>query len=374
MPYKSQQLKRVGECLYRNGNKIYFALIKVAGKQIKRTLKTDDLSIARRRLSELRAKAQRLRGSGGRNMRFEELADVWLESIKPRLKPKSYDRRRVSIVGLTPFFKGTTVKSVNYENIDEWQRRRGAIVSARSHNIELETLKMLLRYACERGLLLDNYAEKFKRRKQSKNKPQIPTREEFLKLMAALRAAPKAVASGAADMVEFLAYSGARVGEAREVRICDIDFENRTLLITGGELGTKNQEQRVIPLFPALRDLFARMFKAKPSRNPNSKLFPIKSPRGAMTNACERMGLQDFTVHSLRHFFVSNAIECGINFKVIADWIGHSDGGVLVARTYGHLRSEFSAEMAERMSLGFEVSESNTHAQKSEVQKISPQK
>ena len=29
MAYKSQQLKRVGECLYRNGNKIYFALIKI---------------------------------------------------------------------------------------------------------------------------------------------------------------------------------------------------------------------------------------------------------------------------------------------------------------------------------------------------------
>src|SRR6266480_3999443 len=172
MAYKSQQLKRVGECLYRNGNKIYFALIKIAGKQIKRSLKTDDLSIAKRRLSELRAKAQRLHGSGGHNMRFEELADVWLESIKSRLKPKSWDRRRVAIVGLTPFFRGTTVKSISYKNIDDWQRRRGANLSARSHNIELETLRMLLRYACERGILLDNYAEGYKRRKQSKKVPR----------------------------------------------------------------------------------------------------------------------------------------------------------------------------------------------------------
>jgi len=37
---KSQQLNRVGECLYRNGRKTYFALIKVSGKQIKRSLKT----------------------------------------------------------------------------------------------------------------------------------------------------------------------------------------------------------------------------------------------------------------------------------------------------------------------------------------------
>src|SRR5438093_9727665 len=97
---KSQQLKRVGECLYRNGNKIYFALIKVSGKQIKRSLKTDDLTIAKRRLTELRGKAERLHGKENRNIRFEELAENWLESIKPSLKPKSHARRRVALIGL----------------------------------------------------------------------------------------------------------------------------------------------------------------------------------------------------------------------------------------------------------------------------------
>src|SRR5438874_12857682 len=102
---KSQQLKRVGECLYRNGRKIYFALIKVSGKQIKRSLKTDDLAIAKRRLAELRSKAERLHGKENRNIRFEELAANWLESIRASLKPKSWDRRRVASVGLTPFCK-----------------------------------------------------------------------------------------------------------------------------------------------------------------------------------------------------------------------------------------------------------------------------
>src|SRR5260370_27090999 len=117
MAYKSQHLKRVGECLYRAGNKTYFALIKVAGKQIKRTLKTDDLAIAKRRLSELRGKAQRMHGSGNRNIRFEELADLWLEVIKTGLKPASWDRRRVAIVGLCPFFKGMPVKSLRHADI-----------------------------------------------------------------------------------------------------------------------------------------------------------------------------------------------------------------------------------------------------------------
>jgi integrase len=351
MANKSQEFKRVGECLYRNQIKTYFALIKVAGKQIKRSLKTDDLPLAKRRLAELRAKTNRLHGSGSRNVRFEEFADNWLESIKSDMKPKSWDRRRVALVGLRPFFKGALMKSVGYSQIDEWRRRRGCNLSPRSHNIELETLKIVFRSACDRGILLDNYADKFRRRKQTNKTPQIPSRQDFLKLVAGLRAAPKAVASGAADMVEFLAYSGMRVGEAREVRLRDINVEKRTLLITGGELGTKNLEDRTIPLFPDLRDLLGRMFEGKIPVLSNSKLFDLQSPRGAIRNACERMGLQEFTVHSLRHFFASNAIESGINFKVIAAWLGHNDGGVLVAKTYGHLRSEFSAEMAERMAI-----------------------
>src|SRR5260370_42514262 len=139
---KSQQLKRVGECLYRNGRRTYFALIKVSGTQIKRSLKTDDLAIAKRKLSELRSNAERLHGKENRNIRFEELTANWLESIKANLKPKSWDRRRVAIVGLTPFFKGMLMRSIGYREIDEWLCRGGSRISSRSHNIELERLSL----------------------------------------------------------------------------------------------------------------------------------------------------------------------------------------------------------------------------------------
>ena len=39
----------------------------------------------------------------------------------------------------------------------------------------------------------------------------------------------------------------------------------------------------------------------------------------------------------LEALLVSNAIEKGI-VQTIANWIGHKDGGLLVAKTYGHLR------------------------------------
>ncbi|MEO8352066.1 MAG: site-specific integrase [Chthoniobacteraceae bacterium] len=347
---KSQDFKKAAECLYRNGNRVYFARVKVNGKQIRRSLDTTDLAIAKRRLVEFRAKAERLEGDENRNIRFEELADEWLASIKSGLKPKSYDRRRVALVGLTPFFRGMAVKSIGFAEIDAWKRKRGATVSARSHNIELESLKLIFRYACDRGIVLDNPAESFKRRKQPKSMIDLPSRDEFRALVKSLRDAPFAVASGAATMVEFLAYSGMRVGEAREVLFRDVNLSLGSVLITGGELGTKNHQERVIPLFPNLRNLLVRVIEQHPDAGSDARIFEIASPRGAMKLACKRAGLKQFSVHSLRHFFASNAIESGINFKVISEWLGHSDGGILVAKTYGHLRAEYSAAMAEKMS------------------------
>jgi integrase len=349
---KSQALKRVGECLYRNGHGTYFALIKVGGKQIKRSLKTSDLSVAKRRLGEFRGRAARLHGKEKRNILFDELASAWLTSIKPGLKAKSWDRRRVAVVGLTPFFKGMPVRCIGFEEIDEWRQRRGSKLSARTHNIERETLKLILKYAVDRGILLDNHAEKFERRTEPKPIVRFPTQRGFNTLMLALNSAPKAVASGAAAMVEFLAYSGMRVGEAREVKFRDIDFSalpKGSVLITGGSIGTKNHEQRVIPLFPNLRKVVERLLQKANGNTSDSKIFGIQSPRGAMNNAFQRISVEPFSVHALRHYFVSNAIECGINFQVISEWVGHRDGGKLVAKRYGHLRPEFSASMAERM-------------------------
>ena len=46
-----------------------------------------------------------------------------------------------------------------------------------------------------------------------------------------------------------------------------------------------------------------------------------------------------------------------MDFKAIAGWLGHKDGGVLAAKTYGHLRNEHSAAMAQRMT--FDASEAS---------------
>jgi site-specific recombinase XerD len=83
---------------------------------------------------------------------------------------------------------------------------------------------------------------------------------------------------------------------------------------------------------------------------PDDTVLKTLSAIVAIRNACRRLDCPKFHHHAMRHFFCSNAIEAGVDFKTIAGWLGHKDGGVLVATTYGHLRQEHSDAMAKRMT------------------------
>nr|WP_281398155.1 site-specific integrase [Ruficoccus amylovorans] len=202
------------------------------------------------------------------------------------------------------------------------------------------------------GLILDNPARQIDRRKIAKPQIIIPTREQYRLLLQTMREDnPRAVRTAkGAFLVECLACSGMRVGEATAMRWGDIDFQRELFTVTGGQAGTKNGDVRVVPLFPGFKDFLKRLKKAVGGRPAASDLLiGIDSAKQALQSACAKAELPHFTHHSMRHYFVSNAIEAGIDFKTIAAWVGHKDGGLLVAKTYGHLRDTHSAEMAKLM-------------------------
>ena len=217
--------------------------------------------------------------------------------------------------------------------------------------MEADTLRLILNYCRDDlRLILDHPAEKLQKRKAPKHKAVIPTKEQFLSLVQEMRSpASQNKSQIAADLTEFMAYSGCRLAEATQVRWQDVDFERDVLLITGGDKGTKNHEQREIPLFAPLKRVFMKL-KGNEGVPRGERIFKIDSAKKAISNACHRAELPHFTHHHFRHFFCSNAIEAGVDFKTIAEWLGHKDGGVLAAKTYGHLRAEHSTAMAKKIT------------------------
>ena len=52
----------------------------------------------------------------------------------------------------------------------------------------------------------------------------------------------------------------------------------------------------------------------------------------------------------MRHHFASYCVMSGIDFKTVAQWLGHRDGGFLVCKTYSHLSASHTREQAQRLS------------------------
>jgi integrase len=340
----------VAQNLYRlESSGRYYALFKRGGKQIRKSLKTTDAALARRRLAELGSKVARLNQTkGASKVTFDGLAKRWLDNHRVHLKEKSISRLDTCLKGLKPYFGHVQIRNVSAPHCEAWLTKRGGAISASSYKHERRVLITVLDFAMRDGLLLDNPARSaVPVRKIPKSKIVIPTRDQFTTLVETIRQADVR-AQAAGNLVELLGYSGMRLGEAVNLTWGDIDWDRCSFTVTGGERGTKNLEVRVVPLFPAMRELLERI-RGIGTPAPTDCIIPIDNAKRAIITACQKAKLSAFMHHSLRHYFCSNAIEAGIDFKVIAGWLGHKDGGYLVAKTYGHLRDAHSFEMAKRM-------------------------
>ena len=350
---------RVAENLYRrepSGG--YYARWKTTGKTNWKALHTEDRKLAERRLADFLRGVENLRPQDNPHIGFDALAAQWLDTRRHTIKPSTAARVRGTIKALTPFFAGVTVRNVSRRHCQAWLRERGERIAAQTFAHELDTMRGVFAYAVKIGLRLDNPAADIQRKPIRSKRPTVPTRDQFRRLVAAIRESDgredsQAKAKDGADLVELLAYSGCRLDEARNLKWRDVDGERDVFTITGGERGTKNHEPRTVPMNDALRRLFERL-RADNTPPPDAFIVKTKSARKCIDTATRRLGLPHLTHHALRHFFATTAIESGGDIPTVARMLGHKDGGALLMKIYGHLRQEHAFAVAKRISFGTE--------------------
>ncbi|MDB6017732.1 MAG: hypothetical protein JWR19_2221 [Pedosphaera sp.] len=135
--------------------------------------------------------------------------------------------------------------------------------------------------------------------------------------------------------------------------------------------GGESAEDRRVPFHAALEDhllaMHARsdpannwMFPGRDATKPisrfNKQLDRVKSELReaweAKASAAEREKFQWFdyvTFQWFRHYFISHCVMAGIDYKTIAVWVSHRDGGVLIGRLYGHLDPTHGQKMAGKL-------------------------
>jgi len=212
-------------------------------------------------------------------------------------------------------------------------------------------LRHVLNVAIEAGVIYANPAAALKRATIRAKEIALPSNAKFNLMLEAMRRGRSRDSRNCADFAAGLAFTGCRLGEAREIAWRDVDFEAREVVVRGDPVtGTKNWDLRRIPLIPDARSLFQRMRSERADESLNAKVFLVGECQKALDRACKKVGTDRITHHDLRHLFATRCIESGVDIPTVSRWLEHKDGGVLAMKTYGHLRREYSIAQAQRVT------------------------
>lgn len=344
---KLGKYSRVADHLYRYSvTKKYYAVIKVAGKTKWIPLNTTDREIAGRNLKAEIAKLKHTDPQKSK-MTLEALLSLYEQSIQGLAGHTQATRKSILKVFKSTWTHGfdIPISAVTAGHLQLWLSQHQARLKNSSYNEYLRFLRHLFTIAINHKIIAESPVNSFKQLRVEKPVRQTPAWEEFLKLVADIRNKKfNADASDSADLVEFMGRAGVGTAECANLMGEHIDFTNGRITL----YRKKTDVGYVVPIYPQVKGLLEQMNEAGKIQR-GQPVFKVKNPKKALDAACKRLKFPNYSSRALRRCFITRAVEMGIDFKTIAAWQGHQDGGVLIAKTYSHLRTEHSDKMAAKM-------------------------
>lgn len=376
--------------LYRHKGESYYGRFKIAGKKKWVALRTTVFTTAKLRLTDEAKKIAELRASGvtadAANLTFANLIKTYLErvdadsGISTKTKQGRHDGVN-RVLKTWPKFASLSPARLAPAAVAGWSHRlrsnaefsrpgaktvhRG--FSADAVNKAVDTVIRLLDLAVERGAILRNPLKNLPpgiriKHEIRADKPVLPSTSQMQKLLIELEAPPSltpglpanfakpliAERLDVGDFARFLAYSGARLGEAAAMTWDRV--REHTLIIPGTK--TESSREREIPQIEAMKSLLQRIRERRALENRECKgpIFRVRECQKSVDRACKTLGIARITHHDFRHYFATVCIESGVDIPTVSRWLGHADGGALAMKTYGHLRQEHSLAQAAKVS------------------------
>ena len=348
---------KVPNLLQYVGSGTYYARVKLRGKTIRRSLDTDVFTTAKLKLLDF-LKEERKQVATVAPLTFAEAQRLYEQQLDndPAVKPQSRQYRRWCIRKLElswPGLKALRLDEIKPDVCREWAAKLSEEIACHYYNNTIATLRLIIDAGCKEhrhrgGVPLENPANVLSRVRITQKELKLPEREQFRELVANVARQSGGWGPRAADMIQFLAYSGMRAfSEAPWVIWEDLDWQRKEIIVRGNpETGTKNSEIRRIPMIPDMEALLTRL---KEGSSGSGAILEVHKCQGALTRACAKLGIPRITHHDLRHLFATRCIESGVDIPTVSRWLGHKDGGALAMRVYGHLRNQHSREMAKKV-------------------------
>jgi integrase len=145
-------------------------------------------------------------------------------------------------------------------------------------------------------------------------------------------------------VIRFLAHTGLRINEARQLKWQDV---HEDFILAPGVI-TKNGRPRAIPFVNGVREVLEELHDVAGDRH---LVLPQAECKRALNTACARAGVPHLSHHDFRHLFATRCVQSMVDLPTAARWLGHLDGGALLAKIYFHLVDEHSRLMAARVRI-----------------------
>ena len=307
--------------------------------------------IAELALSKIEVKiAEKRAGFFVSDKKLSEYIPQFLSHVRVHVKSSTV-KRYVQITGHLSGFLDTLedppvkLSQVTPSVIEQYKLYRLGFVKPQTVNYELTCLHHFFRYAVEMKYIRSNPTQEIKKiRKPQRKAPRFLTREEIARLLT--KASPNLN-----NIIRFLLNTGLRWGELRSLEWEDVDWNERVIHIRIKEGWSPKGGERKVPMNDNVQQILNVLPKT------HQWVFTTKTGSqvrqqgtwNAFKLACRRAGIEDATLHSLRHTFASHLVMAGVDLATVSKLLGHRD--ISTTMIYSHLSPDHLQQAVEKLRL-----------------------
>lgn len=336
---------KIGPCLYRHQAGTYYGLVKFKGKQVRRSLETQDLPLARRKLASFKQDLEKTDPT----LKGRRLGDQAATYLKALTGAATTRENATHYIGKAVAHFGTEkpVAKITGTDCKLWLAQHDKLSSS-TKNQMVRALRGLFDMALSDGVVASSPMAGIKYFRRQRPVRLTPTAEQFDAIVADLRS-QKANGHGREDSADFVELAGRLgLGQAELTGICrkHIDLDAEEIMV----FRKKTSKSFTIPIYPAARAIIEKRL-GNMEDDPSARLLPQDNCKKGLSAACKRLGYPNFEPRALRRFFITTALRRGVDVATVAAWQGHTDGGALVLKVYGdQVRRDHSQRMAKLLA------------------------
>lgn len=250
---------------------------------------------------------------------FLTISNVYLDWSMKRHAKKTFEYKRTVFANFVTHMGDMDIREVTPAILHSYLATRP---TNHNYNVHRKELCALMSFAIKQLRLLEHSpCWTLEKMPEETKRKQIPTQQEFLKILAAANPDEK-------PLLLILTHTLARIDEILRLTWQDVNFERRTVTLWTRKRKGGNLEPRTIPMN---NDLYGVLWSLWGRREQQSWVF-FNAKEGTrynrrpkmMRSVCKRAGVDNYGFHAIRHFvatYLHDALK--IPTGTIGNILGH---------------------------------------------------